>query len=73
MTNEERIAEIDSKLDDIIANPQFEYKVGDKTVSHKEYFVFLHEIRQQLLDNQDSNLEIIEFHGLDLDEMGNKK
>ena len=71
MTTTERIAEIDSKIDDIVSNPQISYSIGNKSVSHKEYFIFLLESKKLLLQYQDVDISSIEFAGNTIDEMGN--
>ena len=73
MTTETRIDNIDAQIDDIISNPQISYTLGDKKVSHKEYYNFLISIREQLLAHSSAGFNTIEFFGMDIDEIGNIK
>ena len=70
MTTEERITAIDTKIDAIIADPLPSYKIGDKEMKWNEYYKWLLSVRDNIIQNGDAEFGIIEFDGMQLDEMG---
>ena len=73
MTTAERIAKIDAKIDAIIDDPLPSYKIGDKEMKWNDYYKWLLSVRQDILANGDAEFGVVEFAGMELDEMGMSK
>ena len=66
----EKIAAIDLKIDDLIANPEVDYKIGDKSIKASQKMDQLLKMRESLLKQADADVKIMEFEGFDTNGFG---
>ena len=55
------VAALDAKINDLVANPRVSYSIGDKSVSASDYLRQLLEIRANLAQIPQVELEMITF------------
>jgi len=66
------LAAIDTAITDVLTYPEkySKYKMGDKTYDRDGYLRFLGEQRKLILANPDSEIAVVEFADMDVDEFG---
>ena len=70
-TAAEIIAAIDVAILDAIENPKVDYKMGEKTVTHSRWLSELRKLRNDYVENGDTEIDIVTFEGFESDELGN--
>ena len=63
------LAEVETKINALLTNPQVDYKEGNITVSSGQKLTQLLEYRQHLIDNPTAEQELINFN-MSLNEFG---
>jgi hypothetical protein len=69
-TTQEMLSAINDKILDCVNNPKFDYEIGDKKVSWKDYLKWLKDQRASLLETQDVDIDTFTFEGFEVNEFG---
>lgn len=64
------IANVNEAIEALIANPQTDYRIGDKTVKAGQKLTQLIQVRKMLMENPEADISLIAFDALSIDEFG---
>ena len=64
------LATVNAAIAALVANPEVDYTIGDKSVKASQKLAQLLVIRKELMANPQSDINIMAFDALDIDEFG---
>lgn len=64
------IADINAAIAALVESPKVDYKIGDKTVKAGQKMAQLLALRRELMTNPASDIKLIAFDALNIDEFG---
>jgi len=64
------ITTVNAAIAALVASPEVDYKIGDKSVKAGQKMAQLLELRKELMNHPAADIDIIAFDALDIDEFG---